>query len=367
MARRTSDSNISPMGRRRMLAGAGIAGVGALAGVAFAPAATAASSHKAVVVLQPGDDWAAVLAASPQVQLVAGASYTLAAPVDLPDNASIEGNGAVITVASDDVAAFVATSKTGITIRNLTLQGRAEDPLNQPANFAHTAIRLERCTSFRITDCDFNYWLGAGVVVTGDRADDYFSYRGHIQGNTFNRCYFGLSFTDRAEYSAVTDNIFTANRLAIWNSSGNLSVTSNVVVNCYGAYYAYAKTSPYGALASDNWNHGAVTGNTFNHSNGSGGARWTSNVAFDIGGQSIDPGAGVVVDGLLPPTFTGNTLWYTNIKANNHGANQWLLTGCALSNLSITATGNNPVKILGFQSNGAGNAPRISGNVQHVF
>ncbi|MHA7268152.1 hypothetical protein [Arthrobacter sp. HLT1-20] len=366
MARQTSRPS-SSLGRRGLLAGAGVAGLGALAGVALSPAAQAATGATALPVLSPGDDWAVVLAATPQVQLVAGAPYTLAATVDLPNNTLIEGNGAIITVATENMTAFTATSKMGITIRGLTLQGRTQDPLNQPANFAHTAIKLTRCTSFRITDCDFNFWLGAGVVVTGSTGDDYFSYRGHIQGNTFVRCYFGVSFTDRAEYCSLSENIFTANRLAIWNSCGNLTVTSNVVVNCYGAYYAYAKTSPYGSQTSDNWNHGAVSGNTFNHSNGSGGPRWTSNAAFPVGGTSADPGAGVVVDGLLPPTFSGNTLWYTNIKANNHGANQWLLTGCALSNLSITATGTNPIKILGFQSNGANNAPVLSGNVQHVF
>lgn len=366
MVRPSTGHPSSPVGRRGLLAGAGVAGLGALAGVALSPSAHATDGNLALPVLSPSDDWAATLAKTPQVQLVAGAAYTLTAAVDLPNNTLIEGNGAIITVATDTTAAFVATSKIGITIRNLTMQGRTADPTNQPANFAHTAIRFTRCTSFRITDCDFNFWLGAGIAVTGSTGDDYLSYRGHIQGNNFVKCYFGVSFTDRAEYCSLSENVFTTNRLAIWNSSGNLTVTSNVVVNCYGAYYAYAKTSPYGALSSDNWNHGAVTGNTFNHSNGGGGARWTSNVTFPIGGSTVDPGAGVVVDGLLPPTFTGNTLWYTNIKSNNHGANQWLLTGCALSNLSISATGN-PIKILGFQSNGAGNAPQLSGNVQHVF
>lgn len=365
MARPLTAQPVSSVGRRRLLTGASVAGLGALASVALSPAAQAAEGNQALPVLSPGDDWAATLALTPQVQLVAGAAYTLSSAVELPDNALIEGNGAIITVASDSIGAFIATSKIGITIRNVTLQGRTTDPINQPANFAHTAIRLTRCTSFRISNCDFNFWLGAGIAVTGSSSDEYFAYRGHIQDNNFVRCYFGVSFADRAEYCSLAENIFISNRLAIWNSSGNLTVTSNLVVSCYGAYYAYAKTSPYGAQTSDNWNHGAVTGNTFNHSNG-GGTRWTNNAAFPIGGSMIDPGAGVVIDGLLPPTFSGNTLWYSDIKATNHAANQWLLTGCALSNLAISATGN-PIKILGYQSNGAANAPQLSGNVHHVF
>ena len=239
--------------------------------------------------------------------------------------------------------------------------------MNLAPKFGHVAIKLARCTNYRVVDCNFINWLGAGIAVTGSTGEDYFSYRGQIQGNTFHRCYFGVSLADRAEYSILANNVFTTNRLAIWNSSGNWNIAGNTAVNCYGAYYSFAKSSPYGALTADNWNHGAVVGNTFNHSNGSGGARWTANAAFPIGGVVSDPGAGIVVDGLLPPTFTGNTLWYTNIRANNHLANQWMLTGCALSNLSISCTGNNPIKILGYQSNGPANAPALTGNVSSLI
>lgn len=368
----------TPVQRRRLLMGMGLTGIGGVAALASASPASAvpgkaqrlgttSATSGNLTVLAPGDDWAATLAATPHVQLVPGAIYTLDAPVELPANAWIEGNGAVLMSADGSSGALSATSKAGITLRNITFQGRSEDPLNTAPDFGHVAVRLTRCTGFRILDCDFNYWLGAGIAVTGAAADDYFSYRGHVQGNNFNRCYFGVSFADRGEYSLLTNNIFTSNRLAIWNSSGNLTAEGNVTVNCYGAYYAFAAPSPYGTLAADNWNHGSLVSNTFNHSNGSGGPRWTANSAFPIAGVSTDPGAGVVVNGVIPPTFTGNTLWYTNIQATNHGANQWLLTGCALSNLSITCSGANPVKILGYQSNGAANVPVLSGNVQHLF
>ncbi|HET7140531.1 MAG TPA: right-handed parallel beta-helix repeat-containing protein [Arthrobacter sp.] len=349
--------------RRSVLLGAGTAGVGALASLATAPQASAATSG-GLPVLAPGDDWALTLAATPQVQLVPGATYTISASVTLPSGTLIEGNGATVTVSSDGVTAFTSTATTGVTIRSLSFQGRASDPIGTAPNFGHVAIKLDRCTGYRVSDCSFTFWRGAGVVVTGNSADDYFSYRGHLEGNTFNRCYFGVSLADRSEYCMLVNNTFSANRLAIWNSSGNWTVVGNIVVNCYGAYYSYAKSSPYGALTADNWNHGAVIGNTFNHSNGSGGTRWTANAAFPIGGTTVDPGAGVVVDGLLPPTFTGNTLWYTNVTANNHTANQWMLTGCALSNLSITASGTNPIKLLGQQSNSApGAVPVLVGNV----
>lgn len=373
----TSSSSTPPYSaRRQLLLGAGIAGLASLGAAVSAPHASAANNTtppgiakklaESVPVFRPGDSWTDALATSPAIQLMANASYVIDVTVDLPDGAFILGNGATITVASPDMTAFTATAKTGVTIRDVHFLGQAANPLNAAPNFAHVAIRLSRCVDFRILDNSFDYWLGAGVAVSGNGADDYFSYRGHVHGNNFNRCYFGVSFTDRGEYSQLSNNIFTSNRLAIWNSCGNLSVVGNTVVDCYGAYYAFATTSPYGAQTSDNWNHGSVASNTFNHSNGSGGVRWSTNTAFPIGGVATDPGTGIVISGLLPPTFTANTLWYTNIKAINHAANQWLLTGCALSNLSISCTGANPVKILGYQSNGAANAPHLSGNVSHL-
>ncbi|GAB3804340.1 hypothetical protein GCM10028798_24510 [Humibacter antri] len=353
--------------RRNVLIGAGAAGLGLAAGMTMSPAfAATPTASTALPVLTPDDDWGQVLAATPQVQLVPGAAYTLTKTVALPDNTFIEGNGAIVTVADDSTGALSADQKIDVTVRNVTFQGRTADPLGTAPSFAHVAIRLSRCTDFRVLDCDFNYWLGAGIVVTGSTSDDYFSYRGHVTGNTFHHCYFGVSFADRAEYSALSGNVFTRNRLAIWNSSGNLTATGNVVVACYGAYYSFAATSPYGSQASDNWAHGNVVGNTFNHSNGSGGVRWTGNAGFPIGGSNTDPGAGVVVSGVIPPTFSSNTLWYTNVTARNHAANAWFLTGCALSDLTVSATGANPIKIVGYQCN-AGHAPTLAGTVQSVL
>lgn len=360
--------------RRKLLRGAGLAGLTGLGTFALsaapahaAPSGVDNSKHRAVPVVGPEDDLAAALAATPQVQLLHGTVYTLNSTVQLPAGTLIEGNGATITVANDSLTALHARQVSDVTLRNIRFQGRAQDPTNTAPEFGHVAVRLERSTNVRVLDCTFEFWRGAGVAVTGSTADDYFSYRSHISGNNFHRCYFGVSLADRSEYSLLTGNIFSTNRLAIWHSSGNWTVSSNITVNCYGAYYSFAKSSPYGALTSDNWNHGSVTGNTFNHSNGSGGARWTEGTSFPIGGTAQDPGTGVVVDGLLPPTFTGNTVWYSNIKGNNVGGTPWLLTGNTLSNLSISCTGNNWIHLLGFQSNGTANTPRLSGNVKNLL
>nr|WP_242522124.1 right-handed parallel beta-helix repeat-containing protein [Microbacterium esteraromaticum] len=311
-------------------------------------------------VLRPGDDWQLTLTATPHIQLVAGAVYALTATIDLPDGAFIEGNGAIITVADEGIGALRAQGRRNISIRNVIFRGRDGDPLGSEPRFEHVAIRLTRCSGYRITDCDFENWRGCGIAVTGSTGDDYFEYRGQVSGNTFHHCYLGVSFADRAEYSLLAQNIFTRNRLAVWNSSGNLTMSGNVVVSCYGAYYSFAQTSPYGVQASDNWAHGSVTGNTFNHSNGGGGPLWKTNAAFPIGGSTVDPGPGIAINRVIPPTFSANTLWYTDVTCTQHGANIWNLTGCASSDLTVSAAGAE-VRLVGCQWN-RGHDPKLVGS-----
>lgn len=63
-----------------------------------------------------------------------------------------------------------------------------------------------------------------------------------------------------------------------------------------------------------------VHDNTFNRANSGTPTRWSGNTGFPLGGGSQDPGPGVVVNGVLPPTFSGNTLWHTDVTATDHHA-----------------------------------------------
>lgn len=80
-----------------------------------------------------------------------------------------------------------------------------------------------------------------------------------------------------------------------------------------------------------------------------------------------DLGCGGVVGGVLPPTFSGNTLWYTDLRAGDLLGTRWLISGCTLSNLSMTATGSVPVALVGTQSTAAANAPRLNGNATDLL
>ncbi|HEX7341363.1 MAG TPA: right-handed parallel beta-helix repeat-containing protein [Rhodanobacteraceae bacterium] len=318
-------------------------------------------------VLAAGDDWQRVLRDTPRVQLEPGATYTLGKSVELPDGCLIAGNGATITVAHDTLAAFAITQRHDVRIRDVTFRGHAGDPAGTPPSFAHVALRIARSTNVRVEDCDFSFWRGAAITLNGSVHDDYFAYRNRFIGNAFHHCYFGISIADRAEYGQLVANSFDGCRLAIWNSAGNWTIADNLIVACHGGYYAIAQTSPYGHQSHDNWCHGTLVGNTFNHCNTNDQQNWAAQAAFAIGGVTRDPGRGVVVEGLLPPTFTGNTLWYSDIHARDLAGTRWLLSGCVLSNLTVHCHGNVPIELAGTQANGIDNLPQLTGNVRALF
>lgn len=358
--------------RGAVLAGLGAAGIGLAAAVAPGSGAHAAPPPRGLPLLRPGDDWAAVLSRTPQVQLVPGATYVLEEPVALPTGTVLEGSGALVVPSSPEHGLFEVEGSSDITLRGLRLHGAegydpaagSPPPIDRPLAPSHTALRAHRARNLRVLDCDLLGWRGAGIAATGDVADDYFSYGLQIHGCRFEACHIGLSAADRCEYSLLSSSVFTTCRLAVWNSAGNWTLSGNTVVGCYGAYYSIGETSPFGELSSDNWGHGAITGCTMNHSVGGTPRRWTRHLALKIGGVERDPGPGVVIEGVLPPTFSANTLWYTDVTARDLPANVWNLTGCALSDLRITQDGGAPVRLIGHQGNaGDPHAPVLVGDV----
>src|SRR6185312_8257561 len=156
---------------RRAVALAGAAG--ALAAVVPPGRADAAIASTSLPVLGVSDDWNAVLARTPQVQLAPGATYTLTAPVALPDRCLIVGNGATVTVANDQTGALSIMGRSGVTISGVHFLGRQASPVGTAPQFAHVAVRISRSTGVRILDCDFTNWRGAGLAITGSTADDY--------------------------------------------------------------------------------------------------------------------------------------------------------------------------------------------------
>ncbi|AJE85245.1 E1B protein [Streptomyces albus] len=358
--------------RRRAMAGIGFSTASAALLTSGAAVGAGSTPQGPLPVLPVGtEDWTAALAETPQVQLVPGAVYRLTRTAELPDGCFLAGNGATVTVAEPSYGAFAVRERSDVTVADVRFLGQDADPLGTGIVPAHVGLRSSRSTNVRVLDCDFTHWRGAGIAVTGAERDDYFGYRVKVSGCSFHRCYFGVSTADRSEYSQLTGNSFAYCRLAVWNSSGNWTVNDNTVVACYGAYYSFSKSSPYGTANGphgDNWGHGSLVGNTFNHSNnGAPGGLWRRGAAFPLGGVPRDPGAGVVVDGVLPPTFSGNTLWYTDLRATGILGTRWLLSGSSFSHLDISCTGRAWVHLAGTQSRSAETAPRFRGKVKDLL
>ena len=192
---------------RRAVAVAGAAG--ALAAVAPPGRADAAIVSTSLPVLGVTDDWNAVLARTPQVQLTPGATYTLTAPVALPDRCVIVGNGATVTVANDQTSALSIAGRSSVTISGV--------PSSDARPARSTQHRSSRTSAYGSAAAPASgSWTatsrtGAAPAwrITGSTADDYFGYRLKVSGNAFHRCYFGVSMADLSEYSQLTANSFT--------------------------------------------------------------------------------------------------------------------------------------------------------------
>lgn len=112
---------------------------------------------------------------------------------------------------------------------------------------------------------------------------------------------------------------------------------------------SFGKTSPFGLLTTDNWNHGSFTNNILNHSNSGGNNAWGS-TSFNIGGVMSDP-TGIVINNVLPPTFSGNTLYYTNLDFSGvtptSTSTPWQINGCVFSQMTITASASGIITLVG--------------------
>ncbi|PWH07627.1 hypothetical protein DEO23_03115 [Brachybacterium endophyticum] len=75
----------------------------------------------------------------------------------------------------------------------------------------------------------------------------------------------------------------------------------------------------------------------------------------------------MVVEGLLPPTTSGCTFWYTDGTARGLQGTAWTLTGCTLSDLTITGEGEVPIRLVGHQSNSGEHRPVLTGAVEDAL
>jgi len=266
--------------------------------------------------------------------------------INIPSGTKISGNGATIT--SPDTAHPIfnmgpqgSSGTVDIILDGINFKGSSPDANNLACVETDCGIYLYKSGRVKITNCRFEHFLGAGIncfdYSTNPALIDYISQQNIITGNTFHRCYYGFVNWFNAEYNICSLNNFTHCRCAIWSQSANWLFSGNLIVRCRAGFVSAIDlntiVTSVGALQ-----HGSFTGNIINHCRSEQTVSWqTENYlinGIDYQGIYINGASGCI-----PPTFNGNTLYYsglTYINAATSGMPYWYLTGCVLSNCVVS-------------------------------
>lgn len=276
----------------------------------------------------------------------------------IPSGVTIIGNGAVVKSTSMNAPIFnVYNQKHGVTIYDVNFDGNlSKSPYNQPVNENHLGIQVYKSSCVTIDNCRFINFLGAGISMFNHngkkRATDM-----KITNCRFVDCQYGWVGWYNSEYGVLSNNHFTNCRVGIWNCSGNWLITGNVVTDCRAAYVVTSATNEIAFNTGGNFSHGNVTGNTFNHCNQS---PW--GLTLLKYGNTTKAVHGVHFDSVLPVTFTGNALWYTDFTYEN-SIDDFFITGSTFSNCNVNNNGNHLIQLTGCWTRSSVN---LNGNINVV-
>ena len=307
-----------------------------------------ASISEFAYVLKATDNLQSVLnAGKTNISLNPQVTYSFNGVV-LPSGTTLMGNGATITSPDTTKAIFYAgdassTGTSNIILEGIHFKGSSETPDNAASVATDVGVYLHASAKIKITNCRFDNFLGAGIACDyfpSAPALDYHMQQNVISTNVFHYCYYGIAIWNRAEYGVFSSNIVSYCRVGIWSQSGNWAFTGNSIFKCRAGFVSTLNTNSLVTVAGINPQHGSLVGNIVNHCRCDQSCGWaTSNYA--IGTNSVDY-QGVTISGAsgcIPPTFTGNTLYYSDLKytgSASSGIAVWYVTGCVLSNMTIS-------------------------------
>ncbi|MCP4955186.1 MAG: hypothetical protein GY919_06130 [Photobacterium aquimaris] len=261
--------------------------------------------------------------------------------ISLPSGTSIIGNGATIKTTSLNFPIIkIDEHSTNIIIKDIRFDGDVSTPINMPVQATHIGIEVYKASNITIEGCDFKNFLGTGISTfnyTGQKMSSAIQ----VRGCRFIACQYGFTAWYNCEYGILEGCHFTECRAAIFICSGNWLVTGNIVVKCRASYIATNLANEIAFSTGGNFSHGNVSNNTFNHSNDS---PWAATPLQ--AGTTFENIAGIYFKNVLPVTFTGNALWYTDINISNI-EDDFYFTGCTLSNNTIKVVGTSKVYLSG--------------------
>jgi hypothetical protein len=264
----------------------------------------------------------------------------------IPSGTKIIGNGS--TIISPDTTHPVfklgevgVDNTTDVLLKDINFKGSTADTNNLAAIGTDIGIDMYKTARCKIRGCHFDSFLGAGISTsyypTNSSTSSRESQQNLISENTFYKCYYGFVNWQGSEYGICSNNLFNFCRCAIWSQSGNWLFAGNIIVRCRAGFVTASALNTIATSLGSNLQHGTVSGNVFNHCRSDQTTAWSTDNYF-INGVDYH---GIYVDGAdstIPPLFTGNTAYYTDLRYYNSassGMPYWFITGCTFSNDTI--------------------------------
>jgi hypothetical protein len=258
--------------------------------------------------------------------------------ITIPDGVVIYGENAKIKSLGRDKSIFyIGRPEINATLHvklfDIQFEGVSDVVNNLACINKDRGVEVCRAMDVTVNRCSFKYFLGCGLLAYDYPGGLHHSQLNDFSDNTFEWCYFALMGGATSEFTICARNKFKLCRVAIWNQGGNWQYTDNMITYCRSAFISTGASNPVLSASTVNLGHGQVSGCIINH-DGVGQTPAWSDANYQINGVDYE---GIFVDGAnsnIPPLFTGNTLYYTNIVYVNSaasGMDKWKLTGCVFS------------------------------------
>lgn len=310
---------------------------------------TVATASNGFVILKPTDDPIDVLYNNRCVYLVPGAVYTWK-NILIQKEVIINGQGATIKLVGNDgpIINISNGSQVGdvhVTIRDVKFVGSDIPPVRteeMKEDFVtSSAIWITNAWKTTIENCDFTNFNGAALFFSDSTTyttSQNWQQQQIVSGCRFLSCRICIANSGGSEYSLVNNCCFFDCQICFHVSGGNWRRVGNQIANCRCAYFHNQTNMWYsGPNGIFNPAHGAFTGNTMNHCD-YGGNLWPSN--FTLTNGTVVSLAGMFHNNstYMPPTWTGNTQYYGDMKILNFPTNAiWVISGCNIFGYSGSA------------------------------
>nr|WRQ19842.1 MAG: IX protein [unidentified adenovirus] len=307
------------------------------------------------------------------VYLEAGAIYDWSG-IKITKMISIYGRGAIVRLSGDGPIIEVTgglndtPSNIPMTIYDVNFDGNEVVDRNVQMSAAflnRSAIWCTNAWKSSIINCTFSNFNGTAIWYRDNTLASTVGFQQEhlLLGCKFLKCRIGVSNSGRSEYSLANSNTFYDCCVCFNVIGGNWRRTANQIKYSKCAYLHVEAGMWYEGSNKQNAAHGSFTSNTLNHCDD--GCKWPA--VFTLAdGRPIGRLSGMYFDSSVsyPPTFTGNTLWYSGIELRGFRTDPnlkcYCFTGCTFmgkptdptsSRIAIAAAKKNLVFFIGCTGN----------------